>query len=121
LGAPRTTLFPEQSHAAGRRGGTPLEEPAMPIVISKTPPQSAASDTLTAELQAYNSAFLELELPWQWDVETFRRLRSIAADADCVSAYVERDQAHLLRVYDKSFLRDLILSTKARHHGQTAA
>ena len=92
----------------------------MPIVISQTPPESAASDVLNAELQAYNSAFLELELPWQWDVETFRRLRSIAADADCVSAYVERNQAHLLRVYEKAFLRDLILATKARHQRQPA-
>jgi hypothetical protein len=98
-----------------------LEEPAMPIRISETLPERAATDTLTAELQAYNSAFLELELPWQWDVETFRRLRSIAADADCVGAYVERSQAHLLRVYEKSFLRDLVLSAKARHDGQAAA
>ncbi len=89
----------------------------MSIVISEIPPESDASDALTAELQAYNSAFLELELPWQWDAETFRRLRTLAAGTDCVSAYVERNQAHLLRVYDKSFLRDLILSTKARHCG----
>jgi hypothetical protein len=93
----------------------------MSIAISQTPPDNASTDALTAELQAYNSAFLELELPWQWDVETFRRLRTLAADTDCVSAYVERNQAHLLRVYEKSFLRDLILSTKARHHGQPAA
>jgi len=92
----------------------------MSIMIRQSPPETAASDSLSAELQAYNSAFLELELPWQWDAETFRSLRTLAADTDCVSAYVERNQAHLLRVYDKSFLRDLILSTKARHHGQPA-
>lgn len=90
----------------------------MTIVVSPMPPEDASMDALAAEVQAYNSAFLELELPWQWDVETFRRLRATAADTDCVSAYVERNQAHLLRVYEKSFLRDLILSTKARHHGQ---
>ena len=93
----------------------------MSIVYSPAHPADAANEALAAELQAYNSAFLELELPWQWDAETFRRLRTLAADTDCVTAYVERNQAHLLRVYEKSFLRDLILSTKARHHSQPAA
>jgi len=93
----------------------------MSIVYSPAQMDEPASEALVAELQAYNSAFLELELPWQWDVETFRRLRSMAAETDCVTAYVERNQAHLLRVYEKSFLRDLILSTKARHHGPSAA
>jgi hypothetical protein len=93
----------------------------MSIAITATHSEDAATEALAAELQAYNNAFLELELPWQWDVETFRRLRSLAVDADCVGAYVERNQAHLLRVYEKSFLRDLILSTKARHYGQFAS
>jgi hypothetical protein len=110
-----------QNRAAGRRRRTPIEDSAMPIAVNQGPPENAAADALAAELQAYNSAFLELELPWQWDVETFRRLRLLAADTDCVSAYVERNQAHLLRVYEKSFLRDLILTTKARYHGQSAS
>lgn len=93
----------------------------MSIAYSPAKADDPANEALVAELQAYNSAFLELELPWQWDVETFRRLRSMATETDCVTAYVERNQAHLLRVYEKSFLRDLILSTKARHHGQSAA
>ena len=88
----------------------------MSTVAAPTHPEDASNEALAAELQAYNSAFLDLELPWQWDVDTFRRLRAVAADADCVSAYVERSQAHLLRVYDKTFLRDLVLSAKARHH-----
>jgi len=92
----------------------------MSIVHNRTQAGDTASEALAAELLAYNSAFLELELPWQWDAETFRRLRTLAADTDCVSAYVERNQAHLLRVYDKSFLRDLIQATKARHHGPAA-
>ena len=93
----------------------------MAIAYSPAHIEDPANEALAAELQAYNSAFLELELPWQWDVDTLRRLKSLAADTDCVTAYVERNQAHLLRVYEKSFLRDLILSTKARHHGQPAA
>jgi hypothetical protein len=80
-----------------------------------------SGEPFAAELRAYNNAFSELELPWQWDAETYRGLLTLAGEADCVSAYVERNQAHLLRVYDKSFLRDLVLSAKARYHGRTAA
>jgi hypothetical protein len=93
----------------------------MSTTFSPAHAAEASTEALAAELQAYNNAFLELELPWQWDVETFRRLRTCAADTDCVSAYVERNQAHLLSVYEKSFLRDLVLSTKARHHGCAAS
>jgi len=91
----------------------------MPVATRPSPSENASAEALNAEVQAYNSAFLELELPWQWDVETFRRLRTLGGDTDCVSAYVERNQPHLLRVYEKSFLRDLILTTKARYQGRT--
>ncbi len=74
-----------------------------------------SEDGLAAELEAYNRAFLELELSWRWDAPTFRDLLRVAADRDFVGAYVERAQPHLLRVYDKSFLRDLILSAKDRY------
>jgi hypothetical protein len=75
----------------------------------------ASDECLAAELEAYNRAFSDLELPWRWDVTTFRDLLQAAADHDCVGAYVERRQAHLLRVYDKSFLRDLVLSARDRY------
>jgi hypothetical protein len=75
----------------------------------------AGSDPLAAELEAYNFAFCELELPWRWDASTWRQLSSIAVDEDFVGAYVERNQPHLLRVYEKHFLRDLVLSAKARY------
>ncbi len=73
---------------------------------------------LAAELEAYNRAFLELELSWRWDSRTFRDLLRVAADRDCVGAYIERSQPHLLRVYEKSFLRDLVLSAKDRYKRQ---
>jgi hypothetical protein len=77
--------------------------------------QSASpSDPLVAELEAYNRAFCELELPWRWDAATFLKLLRAAGDQDCVSAYIESDQPHLLRVYEKSFLRDLVLGARAR-------
>ncbi len=75
---------------------------------------SVVSDPLAVELEAYNRAFSELELPWRWDTDTFRDLISIATDRDFIGAYVERSQAHLLRVYEKSFLRNLVLEAKER-------
>jgi hypothetical protein len=83
----------------------------MPITLGPAPP---SADPFAAELHAYNSAFLELELPWQWDAETFARLRLVATDADCVTVYVARSQPHLLRVYEPGFLRDLVQSTRTR-------
>jgi hypothetical protein len=79
-----------------------------------------ASDPFAAELQAYNRAFLELELPWQWDAATYRAL--LANDAgDCVGAYIDRAQAHLLKTYDRAFLRDLIHATKSAETGSARA
>jgi hypothetical protein len=86
----------------------------MPDTFSGTAPVSATNDPLAAELEAYNRAFCELELPWQWDAQTFRQLVSVAPDQDFVGTYVERNQAHLLRVYEKAFLRNLVLSAKNR-------
>jgi hypothetical protein len=71
------------------------------------------ADSLAEELEAYNRAFLELELPWQWDASTLRHLLA-ADDGDCVGSYVERHHPHLLKAYDRAFLRDLILQIKSR-------
>jgi hypothetical protein len=77
--------------------------------------EHVSDERIAAELEAYNRAFLELELSWRWDARTFRDLLRVAADEDFVGAYVERQQPHLLRVYEKAFLRDLVLSAKDRH------
>jgi hypothetical protein len=82
--------------------------------LGATAPAGATHDPLAAELAAYNRAFCELELPWRWDAPTFRQLLSIAADHDVVGAYVERSQPHLLRAYEKAFLRDLVRSARER-------
>ena len=81
----------------------------------------AAPDSLDAELDGYNYAFCKLELPWRWDAGTLRQLQSLAPDGDFVGAYVERHQPHLLRVYDKGFLRELVLAAKARHRQDAPA
>ena len=69
------------------------------------------ADAMTDELAAYNRAFVELELPWQWDAVTFRELLA-SPDGDCVGTYVERAQRHLLKIYDRAFLRDLVHARK---------
>ena len=81
--------------------------------------EQVTDEGLSAELEAYNRAFLELELSWRWDAPTFRDLLQVAADRDCVGAYFERNQAHLLRVYETSFLRDLVLSAKDRYQRES--
>jgi len=83
--------------------------------VSQAISEPSSEAGIAAELEAYNRAFLELELSWRWDAHTFRDLLRLAADKDFVGAYVEHRQPHLLRVYEKSFLRDLILSAKDRY------
>jgi hypothetical protein len=82
--------------------------------VSERVSEHLSEEGVAAELEAYNRAFLELELSWRWDGPTFRDLLRIASDRDFVGAYIERQQPHLLRVYEKSFLRDLVLSAKDR-------
>ena len=84
------------------------------VVANHPDARNAGDDFIAAELEAYNRAFCDLELPWRWDAGTFRDLLRVAAEGDCVGAYVERNQPHLLTVYDKEFLRDLVLSAKDR-------
>jgi hypothetical protein len=83
----------------------------MPTYVSLRASVAAPADPLADELAAYNRAFAELELPWQWDAATFRELLA-SADGDCVGAYIERTQRHLLKSYDRGFLRDLVLAKK---------
>jgi len=75
-------------------------------------------ENFTAELEAYNRAFRDLELPWHWDASTFRELIQNAPDRDLVGTYVQRSHAHLLRVYEKPFLSNLVLTAKARNEQQ---
>ncbi len=86
----------------------------MPSTAVNVPLAPIPGDSLAAELEAYNRAFAELELPWRWDTLTLRQLQSVATDKDLVGAYVERHQPHLLRSYEKQFLRDLVAAAKDR-------
>jgi hypothetical protein len=71
-----------------------------------------------AERHAYNAAFHELELNWHWDADTFARLQRHGRVG--LRAYLETEQAHLLRAYPVDFLVDAIETTKARCHAAMA-
>jgi hypothetical protein len=68
-----------------------------------------------AHRQAYNAAFDELGLNWYWDPITYACLP--AAGRDGLRAYLQTEQAHLLRAYDLDFLTEAIETAKARCYG----
>ena len=70
-----------------------------------------------AELGAYNRAFSELGLEWYWDSRTYETLKACAGDKDCVQAYIEGHQPHLLQAYDSGFLAEAIESVRRRLSG----
>ncbi len=68
--------------------------------------------TEEAHRQAYNAAFDELGLNWQWDPATYARLPG--SDRERVRAYLQQEQPHLLRAYEPDFLADAIENAKER-------
>jgi hypothetical protein len=81
-------------------------------VLQALHPLAATDAASEAERHAYNAAFHELELNWHWDADTFARLQRYGRAG--VRAYVEAEQAHLLRAYPVDFLVEAIETTKAR-------
>ena len=57
---------------------------------------------------AYHAAIDELGLEWNWDPATYGH------GAAGLRAYLEKEQPHLLRVYDADFLVQAVESTRAR-------
>lgn len=73
----------------------------------------AANDTsLETHRHAYNAAFHHLDMNWHWDAATFGRVQ--AQGRAGLRAYLESEQAHLLRAYSADFLVEVIEQTKAR-------
>jgi hypothetical protein len=81
-------------------------------------PSPALAPSDEHDLNAYNAAFLELELGWYWDARTYLDLLRIGHEKQRIQAYIERYQPHLLRAYDAHFLSDLIFDTKRRLRAQ---
>ena len=57
---------------------------------------------------SYHAALDELGLEWQWDPAVY------GTGAAGLRAYLEKEQPHLLRVYDADFLVEAVESTRAR-------
>lgn len=76
---------------------------------SPAPPSSDERDRA-----AYNAAFTELELGWQWDARTYRDLMEMPDERSRICTYIRRYHPHLLRAYEADFLAELIQQTKRR-------
>jgi hypothetical protein len=57
---------------------------------------------------SYHAALDELGLEWSWDPAVY------GTGAAGLRAYLEKEQPHLLRVYDADFLVEAVESTRAR-------
>ena len=64
--------------------------------------------TIRQQTPTYHAAIDELGLEWQWDPATY------GTGAAGLRAYLEKEQPHLLRVYDADFLVEAVESTRAR-------
>lgn len=71
-------------------------------------------DNSEIDRAAFNAAFFELGLRWHWDSRTYESLTAHDCERRRVFAYVQAEQAHLLRAYDADFLTDAILRAKQR-------
>ena len=61
-------------------------------------------------IQAYNLAFEELGLNWQWDASA-----RVEPGPQGVRQYLEREHPHLLRAYDADFLVQAIETARNRY------
>lgn len=87
------------------------------LAASAAPSDSAAqtAPSRDAQLCAYNSVFVELELGFSWDRAMFDWLCGIECERTRIARYIEEYHAHLLTAYDADFLSQLILDKKNAH------
>ncbi|WP_342619639.1 hypothetical protein [Rhodoferax sp. GW822-FHT02A01] len=65
---------------------------------------------------AYNAAFYEIGLNWYWDEKIYADLTcQFDSPAEQIQHYLNAQHPHLLRVYDATFLTDLIQSKMAEY------
>jgi hypothetical protein len=63
---------------------------------------------MTSDLAALNRAFWDLGLRFQWDEATWSSLAALPDMRSRLASYLERNQPHLLAVYDVDFLQKVI-------------
>jgi hypothetical protein len=69
---------------------------------------AATASPANAQVHTYTAAFEELGFSWQWDPATH------GAGREGLRAYLEKEQPHLLRVYDADFLLEAVEATRMR-------
>ena len=84
----------------------------LPDVVAPRVPASAVEDP---DLAAFNAAFDALDLDWHWDAELYRSLPHDGDDRATLGAWLSEHRAHLLKVYDLTFLCDAVLAAKQRY------
>lgn len=84
----------------------------LPDVVAPRVPASAVEDP---DLAAFNAAFGALDLDWHWDPELYRSLPHDGDDRATLGAWLSEHRAHLLKVYDLTFLCDAVLAAKQRY------
>lgn len=82
---------------------------------------TAATGAADIHRNAYNAAFYELGLRWHWDGDAYRTVLCKDAERDCLRAYLQQHQAHLLKAYDADFLIDAIQAAKERCYDSMTA
>jgi hypothetical protein len=65
-----------------------------------------------AQRNAWNRAFLEFELGWQWDAETWKGLQAIDGEKERLLTFVRSHHRHLFAAYDPDFLVSAIQGAK---------
>lgn len=94
-------------------------------MMSHTAPQQHSVTRETPdrnpELDAYNAAFHELELDWEWDCRVFRELADISGERERICAYLRAHRPHLLSVYEADALAEHIVEAKSRVLARSAS
>ena len=82
--------------------------------MTQTPTGTRPAPHTDTELDAYNAAFEELGLNWQWDRTVLQQLAAIPVERARITEYLTRHQPHLLSVYPAEFLAGAIAEAKAK-------
>lgn len=79
------------------------------------------ADTREIQRHAFNAAFYELGLRWNWCPQTFDGLQQRGDERTWVRDYLQTHQSHLLKAWEADCLVDAVMSIKDRHQRELHA
>jgi hypothetical protein len=79
-------------------------------------PETSRRTTDDRHLVAYNAAFRELNLRFEWSADIYDALHAGDDERACITRYIETWHPHLLKAYDIAFLSQLIYAKKTEHY-----